>query len=539
MAYGYWKGKRCDEKAVFELFFRKNPFRGEFTIFSGLDEVLKFLAHFRFSAEDIAYLKSTPSLSHCEPEFFDEYLANIDCSQLTVRAMKQGSIAFPRLPLLIVSGPLGIAQLIETTLLNLINFPSLLSTNAARMVAAAQATTVNGNVPKCVEFGLRRAQGPDGGFTASKYCFVGGFVGTSNVTAGKLLGVPISGTHAHSFVQSFTSLDEVKGLTLNKNGTDSSVELLPLVLQYREKNDATNTNDSELAAFISYAIAFPNGFLCLIDTYNTIESGVINFILVALALDDIGYAARGVRLDSGDLGSLSLECDGIFKKFGEKYDREFFNALKVVASNDINEKSLQTLNENGHAISIFGIGTNLVTCQAQPALGCVYKLVQLNGTPRIKLSNDLVKILIPGCKKAYRLYDGDGVPMRDLMVQIDESEPEVGVPIICHKPYDVDTFDTVNPARVEIIHTLVWDKSNGIAIDPPSLNESRKVFENGKMSFHPSVTALKDPKEYQVSVSTIIFDELHRMYKASKKKSSNEFTKVPRKTKQRYCCLKK
>jgi len=516
MAYGYWKGKRCDEEAVFELFFRKNPFRGEFTIFSGLDEVLKFLAHFRFSAEDLAYLKSTPSLSHCEPEFFDEYLANIDCSQLTVRAMKQGSIAFPRLPLLIVSGPLGIAQLIETTLLNLVNFPSLLSTNAARMVAAAQATTVNGNVPICVEFGLRRAQGPDGGFTASKYCFVGGFVGTSNVTAGKLLDVPISGTHAHSFVMSFTSLDEVKGLTLNKNGTDSSVELLPLVLKYREKNDATDTNDSELAAFISYAIAFPNGFLCLIDTYNTIESGVINFILVALALDDIGYAARGVRLDSGDLGSLSLECDGIFKEFGEKYDREFFNALKVVASNDINEKSLQTLNENGHAISIFGIGTNLVTCQAQPALGCVYKLVQLNGLPKIKLSNDLVKILIPGCKKAYRLYDEDGVPMRDLMIGIDDSGPEVGVPVMCYNPYDKEEVEEVNPARVETIHTLVWDKSNGIAIEPPSLNASKKVFEDEKRSFHPSVTALNDPKEYKVSVSKMMSDELDRMWKLSR-----------------------
>lgn len=515
MAYGYWKGKRQDEEAVFELFFRKNPFSGQFTIFSGLDEVLKFLKHFRFTESDIAYLRSTPTLSHCEPAFFDDYLANIDCSQLTVRAMKQGSMAFPRLPLLIVSGPLGVAQLIETTLLNLVNYPSLLSTNAARMVAAAQATTINGKVPLCVEFGLRRAQGPDGGFSASKYCFVGGFVGTSNVLAGKLLQVPISGTHAHSYVQSFTSLNEAQGLTVNRNGTDDAVEILPLVLQYREQYKVTDTNDSELAAFISYAVAFPNGFLCLIDTYDTIESGLMNFIMVALVLDDIGYAARGVRLDSGDLGALSLSCDGIFKEYAKKTNRAFFSALNIVASNDINEKSLLRLNQNGHAISMFGIGTNLVTCQAQPALGCVYKLVQLNGTPRIKLSNDLVKILIPGCKKAYRLYGEDGSPTKDLLMGVDEKEPQVGQFVMCHNPYKKEDFELVVPARVELIHDVVWDKSKGIAIEPPSLDASKKVFADDKSSFHPSVTAVTDAKEYKVSVSKTLFDELHRMWKTN------------------------
>jgi len=515
MAYSYWKAKRCDEEAVFELFFRKNPFGGEFTVFCGLDEVLKFLAHYRFSPEEIAYLKSTPSLSHCEPAFFDEYLANIDCSEVTVRALNQGSVAFPRVPLLIVSGPLGITQLLETTLLNLVNFPSLLTTNAARMVAAAQAKTVNGNVPICVEFGLRRAQGPDGGFTASKYSFVGGFSGTSNVAAGKLLNVPISGTHAHSFVMSFSSLDEVNGVTLNEKGTNSSVELLPLVLKYRQKFQLGNTNDSELAAFISYAVAYPNGLLCLIDTYNTIESGLMNFILVALVLDKIGYKAVGIRLDSGDLSSLSLTCDKVFKEYAKRTGRKFFNTLKIVASNDINEKSLQDLNEKGHAISIYGIGTNLVTCQAQPALGCVYKLVQLNGTPRIKLSNDLIKIIIPGCKKAFRLYGESGVAIGDLMVEINEDEPKVGSPIKCLNPYDKEDWYIATPTRVESLHTLVWSKNKGIVTEIPSLDASKKALEYAKSTLHPSVTALKNAKQYKVSVSEKLFDELHRMWKAS------------------------
>ena len=203
MAYAYWKTNRQNEHAVFELFFRKNPFGGTYTIFCGIDEVVKFVSHFRFTSDEIEYLKTVPSLSQCEPEFFD-YLSKVDCSQVTVESVAQGSVVFPRTPLLIVTGPLLITQLLETTLLNLVNFPSLVATNASRMVTAARGQfsdkLINGKTPTCVEFGLRRAQGPDGGYTASKYCMIGGFDAVANVQAGKLLGVPIAGTHAHSFV---------------------------------------------------------------------------------------------------------------------------------------------------------------------------------------------------------------------------------------------------------------------------------------------------------------------------------------------------
>jgi nicotinate phosphoribosyltransferase len=192
MSYAHWKMGKHNDDAVFELFFRKNPFKGEYTIFCGLDECLKHIQSFAFTQDDIDYLKSIPSLAHCEDDFFDDYLLNLTTTALKVYAIPEGTVVFPREPLLILEGPLGIGQLLETTLLNLINYPSLIATNASRMVLRA------GSVP-CFEFGLRRAQGPDGACSASKYSYVGGFMGTSNVEAGKIFGIPIAGTHARTF----------------------------------------------------------------------------------------------------------------------------------------------------------------------------------------------------------------------------------------------------------------------------------------------------------------------------------------------------
>ena len=395
MAYAYWKTGQHQRAAHFELFFRKNPFGGSYTLFAGLDEVLKFLAHFKFTAEDITFLRNTPQLSHCEAAFFDDYLTNLDCSDVVVHAMKEGSMAFPRVPLITVTAPLGIGNMIETTLLTLVNYPSLVATNACRMVVAARGqfweetagsspplkhsqggslssspprgvkspgfrksiqmteggmTDVRRRKPKCVEFGLRRAQGPDGGFSASKYTYLGGFHATSNVLAGKLLDMPIAGTHAHSFVQSYTSLSLVEGAMLKKANGEEEVQLLPLVLQYREDFEWAETNDGELSAFVSYAIAFPNSFLCLIDTYDTLQSGLRNFILVSLALNDLGYTPRGIRLDSGDLSYLSLECEYLFHEMAERMNRGFFYDLEIVASNDINESVLNSLNKQGKSI---------------------------------------------------------------------------------------------------------------------------------------------------------------------------------------------
>ena len=192
MTYAHWRIGKIDEPAVFELFFRKNPFKGQYTIFCGLDECLKHLRSFRFTKDDIDYLKTTPALSHCEDAFFD-YLLTLDASVLSslkVYSVPEGTVVFPKCPLIIIEGPLGIGHLLETTLLNLVNYPSLIATNASRMVLRA--------AKPCLEFGLRRAQGPDGACSASKYSYVGGFVATSNVQAGKTFGIPISGTHART-----------------------------------------------------------------------------------------------------------------------------------------------------------------------------------------------------------------------------------------------------------------------------------------------------------------------------------------------------
>mmetsp|Transcript_27803 Transcript_27803/g.50516 ORF Transcript_27803/g.50516 Transcript_27803/m.50516 type:complete len:577 (-) Transcript_27803:1959-3689(-) len=540
MAYAYWKTNRHMDHAVFELFFRKNPFGGEYTVFCGIDEVLKYLNCFLFTKADLDYLRNTPTLAHCDPAFFDDYLAHLDCSQLQVHSMKQGCLAFPRVPLIIVSGPLGIAQLLETTLLTLINFPSLIATNATRMVVAARnqhssqirnrKNETNNNdkspttllpkqcskVPQCIEFGLRRAQGPDGGFSASKYAWVGGFDGTSNVQAGNILGIPISGTHAHSFVQAHSSLEEIKDLVVTDLKTGQDVKLLPRILEYRKQNEEwESTNDGELAAFIAYAVAFPNSCLCLVDTYETLQSGLKNFIMVALVLDDLGYMPKGIRLDSGDLAYLSMECAREFAAVATKFDRPFFHDLGIVASNDINEYVLHSLNKEGHAITVFGIGTHLVTCQAQPALGCVYKLVEINGTPRMKLSQDLEKVLIPGQKVAYRVYGESGCPLLDLMVGKDQDVdnlPKVGERYLCRHPFIGQKRVAVVPAKLELLHNLVFDKKNGVVIEEPGLNAAKKFVAEQIQELRPDILRNINPGQYKVSISDTLFEYLHTLW---------------------------
>ena len=557
MTYAYWKNHRQDDPAIFELFFRKNPFGGEYTIFAGLDECLKHLTHFRFSASDITYLRTAvPSLQHCDPAFFD-WLAVQDASQnVTVHAMLDGTVCFPRIPLLIIEAPLAIGQLLETTLLTLVNYPSLLATNAARMVLAASNDKTMPNTstydnkpaqcwkrPVCIEFGLRRAQGPDGGFSASKYAAVGGFVGTSNVQAGKWCHLPVMGTHAHAFVQTYSELAQVADCVLvdkkkkkkinnsksSSNNDDdvnspttttntTTVQILPRVLEYRQQLSETHstyyqtTNDGELAAFIAYATAFPDTFLCLIDTYDTLHSGLLNFILVALVLDDLGYTPKGIRLDSGDLAYLSLECANVFHSFAT--ERAFMKDLEIVASNDINEAVLHALNKQNHAITMYGIGTNLVTCQAQPALGCVYKLVEIAGRPRMKLSQDIAKVIVPGQKKAYRLTGKDGCPILDVMVGADEPSPVVGERILCRHPFVPRKRAAVIPSQVDPLHHLVFEKGKVVPGASRSLTEAREAVREQLKTIRPDILRYINPTPYKVSVSDGVFQFLHELWQA-------------------------
>jgi len=498
MVYGYWKAGRHEEHAVFELFFRKNPFHGEFTIFAGLGEVLAFIESFHFSDSDIQYLREI--LPTCDPEFF-VYLSSLNCSKLKVFAIKEGSIVFPREPLLRIDGPLAIAQLIETTLLNLVNYPSLVATNAARMRLAAGINKI------LLEFGLRRAQGPDGAVSASKYSYIGGCDGSSNVLAGKLFGIIVKGTHAHSFVQSYCSLQDINDPTLdNQNFVEN-------VLHYRSELGWTQTNEGELAAFIAYAQAFPNSFLALIDTYDTLISGLKNFIVVALALDDLGHHPIGIRLDSGDLAYLSKETRKLFITISQKYNRPNFQNLNIVASNDINEDVLISLQKQGHMIDTFGIGTNLVTCQAQPALGCVYKLVELNGIPRIKLSQEASKVTIPGAKQIYRLIGSSGVSLIDVMTREDEPSPTPQRKFLCRHPFEENKRVYVTPSEVVPLLQLFWDGPNGgLTSTLPTIHEIRDFVTVELGRIREDILRFLNPTPYKVSLSTNLYDFLHTLW---------------------------
>lgn len=271
----------------------------------------------------------------------------MDCSGVRLYAIREGTIVFPRIPLIRVEGPLAVCQLLETTLLNLCNFPSLIATNAARFRRAA------GPSATIIEMGLRRAQGPNGAMTATRYAYLGGCDATSNVLAGHLSGVAPKGTHAHALVCSYSKLSDLSSREL------SGKDFVSVVERYKSELGYDRTNEGELAAFIAFAQAFPLNFLALVDTYDTLNSGVPNYICVALALRDFGFTPKGIRLDSGDLSYLSKETRRMFRDVDAKLGSDLAKG-NIVASNDINEEVLLSLGEQGHEINTFGIGTHLV-----------------------------------------------------------------------------------------------------------------------------------------------------------------------------------
>lgn len=374
MAYAYWKSGFGNKQSVFHLFFRKPPFKGGFTIACGLEQAVAFLREFRYSEEDLSYLRGLKN-SAGEP-FFEEafltYLKNVKF-ECDVDAVPEGSVVFPYEPLIRVEGPLLQCQLFESPLLNLINFPTLIATKAARIVIAAQGDSV-------FEFGMRRAQGIDGAMTASRAAFVGGCDGTSNVLAGKTYGIPTKGTHSHSFVMAF---------------------------------------EREEDAFSAYADALPEGCVFLVDTYNTLE-GVKNAIRSAEKLKKRGKALGGIRLDSGDLAYLSIKARKMLDEAG-------FHEAKIVASNELDETIITELKRQGACIDVWGVGTNLVTAKDQPALDGVYKLSAIRDkgadwTYKLKLSEQMVKISNPGIMQVRRFkidqeYVADAIYSVDRPIQ--------------------------------------------------------------------------------------------------------------------------
>lgn len=524
MCYAYWRDGKHNEAAVFDLFFRKNPFKGEYTIFAGLGECLKYIENFHFSQDDIDYLRAIPDYCDIQAEFWD-YLQNLNTQTLRLYALQEGSVCFPNLPLVRVEGSLGLLQLIETALLNLINYASLVGTNAARYKMAANT----GNMPDCklLEFGLRRAQGPDGAFSASHYSYIGGFDATSNLLAGKELGIPVSGTLSHAFIMAYFGSQKVSRENtsehkflfnrVTKKEENFTLSCLCVEEDFMKKNilrkggaDNQNTSErSELKAFIAFAWAFPNSFLALVDTYDVIRSGLVNFCIVAIGLIQFGYKPVGIRIDSGDLAYLSRFARDLFNSCAAAYNLREFDDLDIVASNDINEETINSLNDQNHAITSLGIGTHLVTCQSQPALGCVYKLVETNGTPCMKLSSMPEKITIPCKKSAYRLYGRDGNALLDLIIMDSEAKPVPGQRILCRHPFVAEKRCYATPARVEPLLHLWWDGKP--VLEAPSLEKVRTHCIKSLSYLTGDIKRYLNPTPYKVSVSENLFNLLNQL----------------------------
>ena len=371
MAYGYWKVGMADHRAAFHLFFRKNPFKGGYAIAAGLSAAVNLLKRWRFSDDDLAYL-ATLTGNDGQPLFEPAFLTYLRDTPLAldVDAMPEGTVAFPHEPLMRLSGPLIQCQLLETSLLTILNFQTLIATKSSRICRAAHGESV-------LEFGLRRAQGIDGGLAASRAAYIGGCSATSNVLAGKLYDIPVKGTHAHSWVMAFPT---------------------------------------ERAAFEAYAEAMPNNCVFLVDTYDTVE-GVKTAVEVGTALRARGYEMVGIRLDSGDLADLSQKSRRILDEGG------FPNAA-IVASDSLDEHRIAALKERGSLITVWGVGTNLATAKDQPALGGVYKLAAIAGPGepwayRIKLSEHPIKVSNPGIQQVRRYTDAAGRFLGDQIFEID------------------------------------------------------------------------------------------------------------------------
>lgn len=441
----------------------------------------------------IAYLRS--AFAEFDEGFY-EYLANLSCKDVRVYAPREGSVVFPREPLLRVEGPLAVCQLLETPLLTLINYAALVATNATRMRMAAGKDKV------MLEFGLRRAQGPDGGVTASRSAMVGGFDATSNVAAGFTYGIAIKGTHAHAFVSAFNGIADIRYGRLVSADDGIEHNFTKLVLDIRDELCFGATHEGELAAFISYACCYPKNALLLVDTYDTLSSGVLNFLCVATALVRIGYRPVGIRLDSGDLSYLSKECRRVIDATAKLANVDL-SYVKIAASNDLNEETIHSLNLQGHSIDVFGIGTHLVTCQKQPALGCVFKLVELNGKPRIKLSQSLNKIPIPGRKRVYRLYGEAGKAICDLMDLATNPPPQVGQKLLARHPFDQHKRVYIIPRKVEELQQLVYD---GAQTCPPlTVDAARKHLRDNLDTVREDHLRGLNPTPYKVSVTEALY----------------------------------
>jgi nicotinate phosphoribosyltransferase len=458
MAAGYYEHGKAPDTATFDLYYRHNPFGGGYSIAAGLEPAVRAVTECRFGKSDLDFLEScrTPIDTPVFSKGFLEYLASYRFNG-NIRAIPEGAVVFPNEPLLQVTGNLIECQLAESILLCHLNFQTLLATKAARIWEASDHGTV-------IEFGLRRAQGPDGALSACRAAYIGGVESTSNVLGAALMGMPARGTHAHSWVQSF---------------------------------------DSELEAFRAYAQTFPDACILLVDTYDTLKSGVPNAIRIAKEMEGEGHRLSGIRIDSGDLAFLSREAR-------EMLDRESLSYVKIAVSNDLDESVISDILTQGGRVDIWGVGTRLITGSGAEygALGGIYKLVEHNGKPKIKLSANPEKMTNPGSKKIVRFYDRDGLMEADALADNSEDLREGEVIIVDpNNPLRRKKIDSTH--REELLHPVV--ESGKIVYLFPSLDQIRDYRETQMSRLHQSYRRIHMPHEYKVGLTQKLWIQKERM----------------------------
>jgi nicotinate phosphoribosyltransferase len=435
MAQGYFLSNRHEQKATFDYFFRKLPFGNGYVIFSGLGDLLELIQDFKFHEDELAYLET----QDFKAEFLD-YLREFRFSG-TIHSVKEGEVVFPNEPIVRVEGTILEAQILETALLNTLNFASLIATKASRLVQAAGGRPV-------VDFGLRRSQGL-GGLQASKSAVIGGLQGTSNVLAGQLFGVSISGTMAHSWIQSF---------------------------------------EDELDAFRAYAKYYPDSSILLVDTYSTLKSGVPNAIKVAKELEEQGHQLKAIRLDSGDLAYFARESRKMLDDAGLGY-------VQIAVSNQLDEHLIKSLLDQNAPIDLFGVGTKLVTAYDHPALDGVYKLSTINGEPTLKISENIEKITLPNAKRLLRYSNQDGTFNCDGIGLKDEPEFDtIYHPYITHRSTVIS--DLISES---LLHKVV--EQGSVCIPIPTVKESAEYAKKRVSKLNEEHKRFENPHVFKVGLS--------------------------------------
>ena len=456
MMQGYFHNMDQNQTVIFDAFYRSNPNGGGYAIACGLEQLVNYIKELHFAPQDIEYLAS---LGIFDKEFLD-YLAHFKFSG-SIYAIPEGTVVFPREPLVKVIAPIMEAQLVETAILNIINHQSLIATKASRVCWAARGDGI-------MEFGLRRAQGPDAGTYGARAAVIGGCIGTSNVLCGQLFDVPVKGTHAHSWIMSFPD---------------------------------------EYTAFKTYADMYPSACILLVDTYDTLKSGVPNAIRVFKEMREAGIPLTfyGIRLDSGDLAYLS-------KKARKMLDEAGFPDAVISASNDLDEYLIDSLKVQGAAITSWGVGTNLITSKDWPAFGGVYKLAAIMNdegefVPKIKLSENSEKVTNPGNKTVYRIYDKEtGKIKADLICLVDEkfSEEE---PMLLFDPNEPWKKTKLQPGTYTLREIMVPVFVNGECVyTSPKTMDIRAYCQEELSTLWDETRRLVNPQKVYVDLSSKLYD---------------------------------